>query len=576
MSQNFPNIIKVPLIYYFKNTMTKKNDLFGGKNYVLPRRENKMSKKKECSRCKNTKKIDQFKSDAGKEFATCKRCRDLQKSNRCDYRVCLEENCSTQPSYGEKGCSKREYCSRHSPVGYINISHQQCHHENCTIVPNFGKPGSSKVEYCLTHKLHGYVNVKSKRCQYENCTTIPIFGKPGDNRAIYCSKHKSLGYVNVKNRRCHHENCTSRPSFGKSGSNKAIYCSNHKLLGYIDVKSKRCQHENCTTIPIFGKPGDNKAIYCSAHKLHGYIDVKNRRCQHENCTTVSIFGKPESNKAIYCSAHKLHGYIDVKNRRCQHENCTTGPIFGEPGSNKAIYCSEHKLHGYIDVKSRKCLHENCNTRANYNRPGYSSEYCAKHKTTRMLINPLKYGKDDVKECTYCLAKIHYYEDYCHSCKQFNILGQTVKTHAKELEIKVLLEEKFDSAIFNHDKTVSGGCSRKRPDFLLTAKWGNIVLEVDEFQHKRKTYPCTCEISRMKEIYFDCGVENLLFIRYNPDNYKTVTYEKPIIKKKRQELLVKIISQQLETKEVENLGVMYLFYDHFSVDAIEIEHIEPYK
>jgi len=50
----------------------------------------------------------------------------------------------------------------------------------------------------------------------------------------------------------------------------------------------------------------------------------------------------------------------------------------------------------------------------------------------------------------------------------------------------------------------------------------------------------------------------------------------MIKRKRQELLIKIINQQLETKEVENLGVMYLFYDYFSTDAIEIEHIEPYK
>ena len=194
----------------------------------------------------------------------------------------------------------------------------------------------------------------------------------------------------------------------------------------------------------------------------------------------------------------------------------------------------------------------------------------------MIRNPLKYGKNDVKECTYCLEEIHYKDDYCPSCKQFNILGKTVKTHNKELEIKALLEENFDSDIFNHDRTVTGGCSRKRPDFLLITTWGNIVLEVDEFQHKRKTYPCECEISRMKEIYFDCGVENLLFIRYNPDSYKTTTCEKPMIKRKRQELLIKIINQQLKTKEVENLGVMYLFYDYFSIDAIEIEHIDPYK
>jgi len=80
---------------------------------------------------------------------------------------------------------------------------------------------------------------------------------------------------------------------------------------------------------------------------------------------------------------------------------------------------------------------------------------------------------------------------------------------------------------------------------------------------------------MKEIYFDCGVENILFIRYNPDTYKTITDSKPIIKKKRHELLIKIIQYHLENMEVKNLGVMYLFYDFFSESAIEIEHILPY-
>ena len=132
----------------------------------------------------------------------------------------------------------------------------------------------------------------------------------------------------------------------------------------------------------------------------------------------------------------------------------------------------------------------------------------------MLTYPLRYGKNDIKKCLYCWEEIYYSDDFCPYCKQFNILGTTVKTHTKELEIEVLLEQKFGADIFIHDKSVSGGCSLKRPDFLLTATWGHIVLEVDEFQHKRKTYPCECEVARMKQIYFDCGVKNLLFIRYN--------------------------------------------------------------
>ena len=88
-----------------------------------------------------------------------------------------------------------------------------------------------------------------------------------------------------------------------------------------------------------------------------------------------------------------------------------------------------------------------------------------------------------------------------------------------------MERNFDKDIFDHDKVVAGGCSKKRPDFLITTFWGYIILEIDEFQHNRKTYPCECEVNRMKEIYFDCGVKHLLFIRYNPDSYKTIDDQK---------------------------------------------------
>ena len=360
------------------------------------------------------------------------------------------------------------------------------------------------------------------------------------------------------------------------GSKKREYCKSHAPPGYSDVRHKQCLHENCTKQPNYGITGSKKNEYCQTHAPSGYSDIVNKQCLHENCAKQPIYGIRGSKKREYCQTHAPPGYSNVVDKQCLYENCTKQPTYGVTGSKKREYCKSHAPPSYSNVASKKCLYENCTIGPHYNRPGYSPEYCAKHKTVNMVYFPLKYGKDDMKECTYCLAKIHYSDNFCPSCKQFNVLGQTVKTHAKELEIKVLLEEKFDSDIFDHDKTVTGGCSKKRPDFLLTANWGNIVLEVDEFQHKRKTYPCECEISRMKEIYFDCGVKNLLFIRYNPDTYLTVTGAKPVIKRKRQDLLVKIIQEQLDKKKVRYLGVMYLFYDHFSVDAIEIERIKAYK
>lgn len=116
---------------------------------------------------------------------------------------------------------------------------------------------------------------------------------------------------------------------------------------------------------------------------------------------------------------------------------------------------------------------------------------------------------------------------------------------------------------------------KRPDFIITTNWGTVILEIDEHQHNRKNYPCECEVSRMKMLYFDVGVKNLLFIRYNPDAYINIPGQKNYTLKERQEYLIKYINEYLTTKSHENLGVVYLFYDGF-INPPEIENIDPYN
>ena len=179
-------------------------------------------------------------------------------------------------------------------------------------------------------------------------------------------------------------------------------------------------------------------------------------------------------------------------------------------------------------------------------------------------------------CDYCCSAIHYSETFCGHCKQYIDNGKTVKRQRKEDEIKeLLLETNFIN--FRHDKKVEYGCTKRRPDFEITTSWGDIILEVDENQHNRKTYPCECEIVRMKQIYFDCGVEHLLFIRYNPDTYVSLDcISKPEKMKQRHELLTKFLQKCMNVRKFEHLGVVYLYYDGFSRNGIEIETIDPYK
>ena len=257
---------------------------------------------------------------------------------------------------------------------------------------------------------------------------------------------------------------------------------------------------------------------------------------------------------------------------CIHEDeCKKRANFGKPGSKLKEYCKLHAPSGYIDISNKRCIEPNCDTRPSYGKPGYSPEYCAKHKKEGMVKNPAKV-KADKNTCSYCESEIHYNEKYCSGCKQYQKTKVTKKTHTKELEIKNLLED--NKIKFVHDKIVESKCSRKRPDFQIITKWGMIILEVDEFQHIRTNYTCECEITRMKQIYMDCGVKNLLFIRYNPDSYKSTVskFKTP----KRKEYLLKFLKEKIEIEDINFiLGSVYLFYDGFTPSSVEIEKVDPY-
>lgn len=130
---------------------------------------------------------------------------------------------------------------------------------------------------------------------------------------------------------------------------------------------------------------------------------------------------------------------------------------------------------------------------------------------------------------------------------------------------------------NSDKIVEGRCSKKRPDFIKYTEWGGgaIVLEVDEHQHNRKNYLCECETTRMKQIYHDIGMENVFYIRYNPDKYKPIE-GRQVSDSKRHDMLVKIVKKYIEKKPQHSCSVIYLFYDGFVPTVLEEEELDPYK
>lgn len=81
-------------------------------------------------------------------------------------------------------------------------------------------------------------------------------------------------------------------------------------------------------------------------------------------------------------------------------------------------------------------------------------------------------------------------------------------------IKTLLEA--NNLKFINDKKVKYRCYQQRPDFVINFGLFAIIIECNENQHK--SYACECEQSRIIAIFQDFGGMQIVFIRYNPDNY----------------------------------------------------------
>ena len=88
---------------------------------------------------------------------------------------------------------------------------------------------------------------------------------------------------------------------------------------------------------------------------------------------------------------------------------------------------------------------------------------------------------------------------------------------KEYAVVEFVKNKFNDWNWIADKRVVDGCSKRRPDLLLDLIYQIIIIEVDENQHTN--YDCSCENKRLMELSQDLGHTPIIFIRFNPDDYK---------------------------------------------------------
>ena len=319
-------------------------------------------------------------------------------------------------------------------------------------------------------------------CNYKKCDKQSIYNYEGE-KSKYCGIHKLENMINVISKRCIEDNCNKYPIYNYQDEKVAKYCGIHKLVDMVNVKHKRGIEDNCDKQPTFNYQGEKVPKYCGIHKLENMVNVVSKRCIEDNCDKQPTFNYQDEKVPKYCGIHKLENMADVKNKRCIEDKCDKKPIYNYQDEKLAKYCLVHKLVDMVNVVSKRC----------------QSKFCDIFVTK--------------KNAGYCLpCYIHLFPD--------NPIARNYKTKEKIVTDFVL--ENFKNVTIITDKKINDGCSKRRPDLLLDLGYQIIIVEIDENQHI--DYDCSCENKRIMELSQDLNHRPIIFIRFNPDDYKHINNE----------------------------------------------------
>jgi len=477
--------------------------------------------------------INDFQID-NKILKTCKnRKSDKRKTNIC-------EQCGIYAIYNFENEKNGICCFNHKEIGMINVLSKKCEYAWCKTLPLFNFEGEIKARFCSEHKEIGMINVKDKKCEYIGCKTIPTFNFKGEKKRRFCNEHKEIGMINVLSKVCEQENCNTQPIYNFEGQIKARFCSEHKEIGMINIKHKTCENKDCKTRPNFNFVGQIKGRFCNEHKENGMIDVNNKTC--EKCKTQANFGYINQ-IGTRCARHKLP--LMFKNRKveCQEENCLE---ISEYGTEEPNHCFLHQKKGELCLLGQVC--KQCNRENELcNSEQICFTYCRPNELSIMAKKIIK--KKEALVLSY--------------------LDKNIKTDIKPID----------------DRIIDASCVKRRPDRIYDCGSYFVIIEIDEYQHKSYSNSCSYdakkqELRRMVQIHeaLSNGMMPVIFLRFNPDNFRVKDKIQKVNMQKRLEILSKWLLYCLKLDDINKkpIQIKHLFFDEYNESNLNFEHIDDIK
>jgi hypothetical protein len=137
-----------------------------------------------------------------------------------------------------------------------------------------------------------------------------------------------------------------------------------------------------------------------------------------------------------------------------------------------------------------------------------------------------------------------------------------------------------------DSITDSMCNKKRPDRVYDCGTHFVIVEVDENQHKsydmKDEIGCKSEMVRMHQIYEALGYMDVIFLRFNPNNFRVAGKLQKVNMQKRLEMLLKWteycigkIPNTDDNEESKESGVKYkyLFYNEYDETDTDFKTLE---
>lgn len=390
----------------------------------------------------------------------------------------------------------------------------------------------SKKQQELDAKKQKEMDAKKKKAQELQTilkTEYPTWELRISTTTGYLQRHVGNNWETV----CKHG---KRPAKCREGCGGAAYCEHGKQKSRCGLGSCNgtalCEHGrgkyNCTTC------GTGAGV-CEHGRERRLCRTCGGQCicSHNKVKYDCIDCAREQN---ICEHNKLHKYCTI---------C------------KPFLLCEHGIHAGSCKKCSKWLCPHKNVRHRCFDCGATSSHCKSNQKQWNNICPVTANKNYDGFCTHCFANL--FPDDPRT--------PLIRRKSKENTVVAAVTNRFEG--FVHDKTLwvdlEGGCcaSRRRIDLRILVDGTLFCIEVDEHQHKDKIYRLDDD-NRYNDLFMDFSGK-YVFLRYNPDGYKTATGKRknPPFDERTEVLFHEIerhMTRITNGENVELLEIHHLFYD----------------